>query len=231
MNFVPQILLSLVLAAWFTDTKVKLKGQGAYKVIMYLPNIITAASIATLFYTMFCYGGPITVFLRNMGWIGENTDFMKNAWATRILIAFIQFWMWYGNTMIVLVAGILGISPSLFEAARVDGASGWKIFRYVTLPLLKPILLFTLVTSAVGGLQMYDIPATFNVSGAGEPLPDGASQTITVYILRMIRATRNYGKAAAISLILFAITVIISLLFFFFLGDREKKPKKVKKEA
>ncbi|MBE5960433.1 MAG: sugar ABC transporter permease [Lachnospiraceae bacterium] len=232
LNFIPQIALSLLLAAWFTDTRVKLKAQGAYKVMVYMPNIITAASIAVLFYSLFGIQGPITTFLRDMGIIdrsGIATDvFMQSKLATRLIIGFIQFWMWYGNTMILLIAGILGISPSLFEAARVDGASSWQIFKNITLPLLRPILLFVLVTSAVGGLQMYDIPAVFNVDNSGDGLPDYASQTITMYIRKLAMMSRDIGKAATISVVLFVFTLIISLFFFFFLGDREKKQKKVK---
>ena len=112
VNFIPQILLALVLAAWFTDIKVKLKGQGAFKVIMYMPNIITAATIAVLFYSMFEVQGPITSLFRSWGWCDDG-GILNHGWASLIIIAFIQFWMWYGNTMIVLCAGILGINPSL----------------------------------------------------------------------------------------------------------------------
>lgn len=233
-NFIPQILLSLLLAAWFTDTKIKLRGQGAYKVIIYLPNIITAASISVLFYSLFSIQGPITQVVRELGLInadGIATDyFMQSKWWTRILISFINFWMWYGNTMILLIAGILGISPSLFEAARVDGASSMQIFKYITMPLLKPILLFVLVTSSIGGLQMYDIPALFNINNAGNGLPDFASHTITMYIKQMaLNSGRDIGKAAAASIVLFVVTLIISLIFFVTMGDKEPKPKKIKK--
>ena len=235
LNFVPQILLSLVLAAWFTDVKAKVKGQGAYKVIIFMPNIITAATIAVLFYSLFAVGGPVTLLLQDMGVVGEKCNFMESKTATRLIIAFIQFWMWYGNTMIVLIAGILGINPSLFEAAMVDGASGKQIFRYITLPLLKPITLFVLITSAIGGLQMYDIPSLFNVNNAGDALPDYASQTITMYIRSLTMKSKDYGKAAAASMVLFAVTLVISMLFFFFMGDRDidtsKKKKNRKKGA
>ncbi len=229
-NFVPQILLSLLLAAWFTDVKIKLKGQGAYKIIVYMPNIITAASIGVLFYSMLNSAGPVTMMMRNAGIISKNFDFMTNKLATQCIIAFIQFWMWYGNTMVVLIAGILGINPSLFEAAMVDGASGTQIFTKITLPLLKPIVLFTLVTSAIGGLQMFDIPSVFNVNQGGDGLPDFASTTITMYIRKLTLTASDYGKASAASMMLFAVTLIISVLFFYFLGEKEpdyyKKAKK-----
>ena len=224
-NFIPQILMSLLLASWFTDTTVKLKGQGAFKVMMFMPNIITASTIAVLFYSLFNNSGPFTNVLRNVGIIGEKYDFMESKAGTIGLIAFMQFWMWYGNTMIVLIAGILGINPSLYEAAMVDGASSRQTFFDITLPLLKPILQYTLVTSAIGGLQMYDIPALFNVSGTGEALPAYASQTITMYIRKLGFTTKDMGKSAAASMILFFVTLVISLVFFAATRDREPKQR------
>ena len=75
---------------------------------------------------------------------------------------FIQTWMWFGNTMIMLMSGIMGINPSLFEAASIDGASSGQVFRKITLPLLSPIMVYTLVTSMIGGLQMFDIPYLYH---------------------------------------------------------------------
>ncbi len=224
-NFFPQILMSLLLASWFTDTTVKLKGQGIFKVIMFMPNIITASTIAVLFYTLFARSGPIATSLRDIGIIPEQYDFMESKAGTIGLIAFMQFWMWYGNTMIILIAGVLGINPSLYEAAMVDGASGTQTFFSITLPLLKPILQFTLVTSAIGGLQMYDIPSLFNVSGTGEAMPNYASQTITMYIRKLGFVTKDMGKSAAASMILFAVTLIISTLFFALTKERESKAR------
>jgi multiple sugar transport system permease protein len=218
LNFIPQILLSLLLASWFTDTHNKLKGQGAYKVIMYMPNIITAATIAVLFYSLFDVHGSLTAILRGMGLAGEDGVLTKGYWSL-FIIAFIQFWMWYGNTMIVLIAGIMGINPALYEAAMVDGATSRQQFFKITLPLLKPILQFTLVTSAIGGLQMYDIPQLFN---EGSPLVNigGAQVMSTRTIVMLIKsyinagAGQNYGRASAYSVVLFVITLVISMIFY-----------------
>lgn len=223
MNFIPQVLLSLLLAAWLTNTKVKLRGTGAFKVMVYMPNIITAASISVLFNAMFSQFGPITVTLRNWGWIGDNYDFMKSVGASRGLISFMLFWMWYGNTTLLLISGVLGISPTLFEAADIDGATNGQKFRKITIPLLKPILLFVLVTSSIGGMQMYDIPAVFNVSQNGTMmgLPSDKTTTVAMYIMRLY--DNSLGKAATVSVLLFIVTLIVSLAFFF--SMRERKPK------
>ena len=232
MNFLPQILLALLLAVWFTDTRVKLKAQGAYKILTFMPNIITAATISVLFYKLFDFpNGPINQFLVNSGIWSEPFRFLDTKWSTRSIISFINFWMWYGNTMIVLTAGVLGISPSLFEAARVDGASSWQIFKSVTLPLLRPIMLFTLVNSAIGGLQMYDIPKLLTTSGYGDP--DYTTRTITMYIRELaFTGSRQMGKASAASLVLFVVTLFLSLIHFYIMRDKDAiKEKKAIKAA
>jgi len=228
INFIPQILLALLLAAWFTDVSIKLKGQGAFKVMMFLPNIITASSISVLFYNLFEKSGSFTKFFVKIHLISSDYNFMTSAGGTVGLIGFMQFWMWYGNTMIVLIAGILGINPSLYEAAMVDGANGRQQFFTITVPLLKPILQFTLVTSAIGGLQMYDIPSLFNVSNqVGGPGTTRASNTVTMQIRQYAFNINGaqYGKAAALSVVLFICTLLISLLFFAFTRDKEPKQK------
>ena len=224
-NFVPQILVSLLLAVWLTDEKVKVKGTGAMKVIVYLPSVITAASVSVLFKSLFSQYGPITQTLKDWGVLGKNFDFMSSVAGSRGLISTILWWMWFGNTTLLLISGVLGIDPGLFEAADIDGATGWKKFRYITLPLLKPIMLYTLVTSAIGGLQMYDIPALFNVPETGlVGLPDDKTTTMAMYIMRLYNS--DVGKAAAVSVVLFVITLIVSLILFATMGDSEDRRMK-----
>jgi len=219
LNFIPQILVALLLAAWFTDSRNKLKGTGAFKVMMYMPNIITAATIAVLFFNLFNVNGTITKTLIKAGIVPE-TGFMEKGWGSLLLIAFIQFWMWYGNTMIVLIAGILGISPSLYEAAMVDGATSRQQFFKITVPLLRPILQYTMVTSAIGGLQMYDIPQLLN---KGVPIVTVGGQNVksTTTVVMLIKnyasvgsATENLGRASAYSVVLFLVTLCVSMIFY-----------------
>jgi multiple sugar transport system permease protein len=230
-NFVPQILVSLLLAVWLTDPKIKVKGTGAIKVIVYLPSIITAASVSVLFKALFSQYGPITQTLKNWGLLSANFDFMSSVAGSRGLISGILWWMWFGNTTLLLISGVLGIDPGLFEAAEIDGATGFKKFQCITLPLLKPIMLYTLVTSAIGGLQMYDIPALFNVPETGLiGLPDDKTTTMAMYIMRLYNS--DVGKAAAVSVILFVVTLVVSLILFFSMGDKEeRKLKKARRKA
>lgn len=230
-NFIPQILLAMLMAAWLTDDRHRLHGTGFTKIMIYMPNIITAASIAVLFGAMFSQFGPITSQLRTWGLLSSEFDFKRNIAGTRGIIAFILFWMWYGNTTLLLIAGMLGINPNLYEAAEVDGATGWQKYRRITLPLLKPIMLFVLVTSAIGGLQMYDIPALFNtdITGTLIGLPDDMSTTLAMYVMRLYK--EDTGRAAAVAVLLFLITFAISMVFFVSLRNRDDNPQKRRRKG
>lgn len=228
LNFIPQIVLALILTAWFTSHRNKIKGQGAFKVIFYMPNIITAATIAILFNSLFGYPiGPVNDILQQLHIIKEPINFPVDKGVSQGVVAFIQFWQWYGSTMIVLIAGVLGMNPELFEASDIDGASGIQTFFFVTLPNLRTILLFTLVTSMIGGLQMFDIPRLFLNGG-----PDNSTLTTSLFIYNQaFSGSYLYNRAAAASLIMFIIIVFLSILLFYFMRDRyaEKQRKLIKK--
>lgn len=211
MNFFPQLLLSLTLAALFTKRRDKIKGAGAFKVIYYLPNIITAASVAILFYSLFNYpSGPLYKVMVDWGLISEEFNLYLSQPASRILVSFIQFWMWFGNTIITLVAAMLGVSTDLYEAADIDGASSFQTFRKLTIPLIKPVLLYTLVTSCIGGLQIFDIPYLFLDGG-----PVNSTETMATYIYKQaFTGSRNYGMASAASVILMLIGIFLSMCLF-----------------
>lgn len=218
INFVPQILLALLLAAWFSNERLKIAGKGFFKVIFYMPNIITQATVAILFSALFMYPkGPINDILQALGRPAPY-DFSMDGWAAKLTVAFIQFWMWYGYTMIVLISGILGISPDIFEAADIDGANGFQKFIYVTLPNLKTIMLFTLVTSMIGGLQMFDIPKLYLDGG-----PNDATRTASVFIYKKaFSGSYMYNEAAAASMIMFIIISVFAAVMFFAMRDKEE---------
>jgi len=230
-NFLPQILLALLLAAWFTNNRRKVKGQGFFKVIFYMPNIITAATVAILFGALFGYPmGPMNDLCVSMGWISEPYFFMQNKWVARLVVAFIQFWMWYGYTMIILISGILGINPELFEAAEIDGATDFQKFIYVTIPNLRTILIYTLITSMIGGLQMFDIPKLL-VQNSG---PDNATLTTSVFIYNQaFSGSYMYNRASAASVIMFLISSVLSIFVFMIMQDKHdvKEQKLLKKVA
>lgn len=229
MNFIPQILLALLLTAWFTDKRSKVKGQGLFKILFYMPNIITAATIAILFRAFFDYPmSPMNDLFMTLGISDKPVSFLSSKTTARWVVAFIQFWMWYGYTMIILVSGVLGINPEIFESAEVDGANRRQTFFRITLPNLRTILLFTLVTSLIGGLNMFDIPKLFMAGG-----PDNATYTTSVFIYdQAFSGSYMYNRAAAASMIMFLIICVLSYFMFLIMRDKQdvKEKKEIKKQ-
>ena len=218
MNFIPQIVLALLLTAWFTSKRNVIKGQGFFKVVFYMPNIITAASVAILFNVLFGYPkGPVNDILVSLGLRSDAYYFTNNATASRWIIAFIQFWMWYGYTMIILISGVLGINPEIYEAAEIDGANDWQTFWQITIPNLRTILTYTLITSMIGGLNMYDMSKMFNNGN-----PNNSTLTTSVFIYNQAFAgSYMYNRAAAASMIMFVIIAFFSVIVFYLMRDRK----------
>lgn len=233
MNFIPQLSFALLFTAWFTSPRCKLRGQGFFKVVFYMPNIMTAATIAVLFQALFAYPtSPMNDLLVKIGLIDTPFNFQVSKLSGKIIVAFIQFWTWYGYTMIILISGVLGINPEIFEAAEIDGCTGSQTFFRITIPCLKTILLYTLITSLIGGLTMYDIPRLYLNGG-----PDNATLTANVFIYNQAFAgSYMYNRAAAASMIMFIIIAVCSVAVFYVMRDKEqaalaKQRRLARKEA
>lgn len=212
MGFVPQILVSLLLGAWFSNPSLRLKGQRFFKTVIYLPNLIMASAFAMLFFTLFADGGPINAMLVHAGILKQAYSFFSHKWSARTLVALLNFLMWFGNTTILLMAGMMGIDPSLYEAAEVDGATSSLIFRRITLPLLRPILIYVMITSLIGGMQMFDVPQILT-NETGDPMR--STMTLIMYLNKHL-FSKNYGMGGALSVFLFVITGLLSLIVFRF---------------
>ena len=207
-GFIPQILVSLLLGVWFADTQIRLKGEQFFKTVIYLPNLIMASAFAMLFFTLFSDGGPVNSLIQSMG--GEGVRWLTYTWSTRFLVALMNFLMWFGNTTIMLMAGIMGIDTSLFEAANVDGANSMQTFTRITMPLLKPIFIYVLITSLIGGIQMFDVPQILtNAMGS----PDNTTMTLIMWLNKHLYS-KNYGTSGALSVILFVVTGILSFIIY-----------------
>ena len=218
MGFVPQIIVSLVLAAWFSDHTLKLKCQRFFKTVIYLPNLIMASAFAMLFFTLFSVNGPVNSVLIQMEVLKEPFVFLGNITAARTLVAFMNFVMWFGNTTILLMAGMMGIDTSLYEAAEVDGATSTQRFFKITLPLLRPILVYVMITSLIGGIQMFDVPQILT-NATGDPMRK--TLTLIMYLNKHL-FSKNYGLGGALSVVLLVITAILSVVVFKVMGyDKE----------
>jgi multiple sugar transport system permease protein len=244
INFAPQLGLALILAIWLSDVRLHLVGKGVFRAVVYMPNLLTAASVALLFRSIFGYGGHVTApanqFLRMFNIQDtvrlfdstinkfieqkEAFNFFRSVMFSRGLVSFIQWWMWYGYTLIILMAGITTISPSLYESAVIDGANSRQTTWYITLPLLRPIMLYILVTSAIGGMQMFDIPFLLT-DMQGAPAYKIRTTTVYQYNMALGRGANDYAYGAAISIGIFIVTIVLALLIFFFLQDRSELKK------
>ena len=232
-NFAPQLGIALIFAIWFTDLRLNLKCKGVFRAVFYMPNLLTTASIAILFRSLFAYPiGPVNQFLTGTlniwaeGTIDGETvkqgfNFFRMPNASRLIVSFIQWWMWCGHTLIMLMAGITSISPSLYEAAIVDGANQRQQTLYVTLPLLRPMMFYILVTSMIGGMQLFEIPFLLTDMRGG---PDYKIRTMAVYLYNMgFQGKSDYAYAAAIAIGVFIITIILANGINWLVKERQPK--------
>jgi multiple sugar transport system permease protein len=237
LNFAPQLGLALILSVWLSDVRLNLKCKPLFRAIIYMPNLLMTASVALLFRSLFGYpAGPLSrlfymdgaglveIVQRNGQDVVQMFNFFRNVPFSRGIVAFIQWWMWYGQTVILMMAGITSISPSLYESALVDGANSRQTTWHITLPLLRPMMLYTLITSMIGGMQMLDIPLLLT-DGRGSP--DYKIRTTALYLYNQaFQGRNNYAYAAAISIGMFILTIILALFIFFFMQDRNELKKK-----
>lgn len=213
IGFIPQIIISLILAVWFTNTELKLKFQQFFKTVIYMPNLIMASAFAMLFFTLFSPNGPIELLLQQMELreAGDPIRFFTRPGWTRVLIGLMNFLMWYGNTTILLMAGIMGIDNSLFEASRIDGASPIQTFFKITVPLLLPIFVYVMITSLIGGIQMFDVP---QILTKGTGAPNRTTMTIIMKLNNYLTISKNFGNAGCMSILIFAVTGVLSGLVY-----------------
>lgn len=217
IGFIPQIVIALLLASWFVDARLKIRGTQFFKVVIYLPNLIMASAFAMLFFTMFSTNGPINSILMYLGWTSEPIDFLSSVFGTRALVGFMNFLMWFGNTTIMLMAAIMGISPDIFEASEIDGCNSIHRFFYITLPMIRPILAYTLITSIIGGLQMFDVP---QILTNGQGSPDRTSMTLIMFLNSHLKS-KNYGMAGALSVYLFIVSGILCFFVYRITNDND----------
>ena len=215
---IPQIVIALLLAIFFTSYRLNIKGQQFFKTVIYMPNLIMASAFSMLFYTLFSNVGPVNQLLMQMGIAEKPIDFFAIKITVRSLICLMNFLLWFGNTTILLMAGIMGIDQNMFEAANIDGANSVQTFFKVTLPLLTPILVYTVITALIGGLQMFDVPQVLTNGGG---TPNRSSMTLIMFLNNYLKTSKNYGMAGAISVIIFIITGLLSILVYRSLTNKD----------
>ena len=223
VNIILQLGLACLLTVIFSDIKYKIRGLGIFRAVYYLPNLIAATSVAFLFKTLLDWKyGSFNQLLLTLGVAKEQINWLGSTSTAPYVISVIGAWMWFGNSFIMLMAGVQGIPTDYFEAAAIDGAGRWKVFAKITIPLLRPIMLYVFVTSLIGGLQLFDLPFLMNgvaPNTAGEP--SGCLQTAVMYLYKFGFETHQVGYASAIAYTLFFIILIVSIIQFKTLGREE----------
>ena len=152
-----------------------------------------------------------------LGIVAEPVRWLSNVWTARGLVGLMNFLMWFGNTTIILMAAIMGVDPGLYEAAQLDGASSTTMFWRITIPLIRPLLVYTLITSLIGGLQMFDVPQVLT-NGKGDP--NGSTNTIIMYLNQHLYS-KNYGTAGAISVLMFLLCAVLCVIIYFTLTQED----------
>lgn len=166
-NFVPQMLTALLLSALFTFNRIR--GMKFFRAAYYLPNLITAASVGLLFNLLFDGNKSVANYiLQALHVKGAPFSFFNSGAFTSGMTSYIQWWMWFGYTTVIVMAGITTIEGSVYDAAMVDGATKAQTFTKITLPLIRPTLIYMTITSIIGGMQLFDVPTTLT-NGTGDP--------------------------------------------------------------
>ena len=197
------LVLALILAAMLNNKTLKFKGL--FRTAIFLPCATSLVSYAIIFRTLFANDGLINFFLIKLGILDTGYQFLTNTTSARIVIIIALVWRWTGYNMVFYLAGLQNIEYSIYEAARIDGASTFQIFRKITVPLLKPIILLTAIMSTNGTLQLFD--ESFNLTGGG---PSNTTITMSHYIYNIsFKYVPKFGYAAALSfLILFLVAIL-----------------------
>lgn len=216
VNFIPQILSALFLSAIFTFNR--LRGMKFFRAAYYLPNLITAASVGLLFNLLF--NGDQSVvnsILVKLGVQGAPFGFFNSAPFTSTIVSYIQWWMWFGYTTVIVMAGMSTIDTRVYEAAMVDGATKVQTFMRITLPLIRPTLIYLTITSIIGGMQLFDVPITLT-GGLGDP--QKSILTTPMYLYNQAFKSHNFGYASTISVGLFLAIVVLSMIAFRFMKQK-----------
>ncbi|SDB45524.1 lactose/L-arabinose transport system permease protein [Pseudobutyrivibrio sp. YE44] len=205
---VPIMLVLAILLAQLLNNK-DLKFKGLFRTAIFLPCATSLVSYSLIFKSMFATQGLINSALMKMGIISENINFLGTAGTARAVIIIALIWRWTGYNMVFYLAGLQNIEYSVYEAAKIDGANGWKTFWNITVPLLKPTIVMTAIMSINGTLQLFD--ESVNLTSGGP-----ANQTITmshyIYNQAFGQGVGNFGYTSAMSFVVFILVAILAFI-------------------
>lgn len=209
------IILALFFSVLLNDST--LKFRGFFRTAIFLPAVTSLVAYSVIFKYMFSGDGIVNQLLLNLSIINEPIFFLSDPFWAKVVIVLAITWRWTGYNMIFYLSALQNIDQSVYEAARIDGASSVQQFFKITIPLLKPIILFTTITSTIGTLQIFD--EVVNITGGG---PGNSTLSISAYIFDLsFKYTPNFGYAATVSYVIVILVIILSLIQFKVAGEKE----------
>jgi len=211
------LTLALVIASLLNDKKLKFKGF--FRTAIFLPCVTSLVAYSILFKSMFSVDGLINQTLLFLNIIDAPIAWLRDAFFAKVTVILAITWRWTGYNMIFYLAGLQNIDPAIYEAAEIDGASKIKQFIFITVPMLKPIILFTSIMSTIGTLQLFD--EVVNLTGGGASTPTfNATMTLSQYIYDLsFKFVPNFGYAATVSYVIVFFIAILSIIQFRVAGD------------
>ncbi|SCP98802.1 carbohydrate ABC transporter permease [Anaerobium acetethylicum] len=200
------LVLALVLASLLNNKDLRFKGF--FRTAIFLPCATSLVSYAVIFRSLFAVDGLINTVLINTGLLSTGYNFLGHATSARIIIILALIWRWTGYNMVFYLSGLQNIEYSIYEAAKIDGASPWQVFWKMTVPLLRPTILLTAIMSTNGTLQLFD--ESVNLTNGG---PANATITMSHYIYNMsFKYVPNFGYAAAMSYLILILVAVLAFL-------------------
>ena len=221
LSTVPQLLIALGLAHLLNHARLRL--ATLFRMSMLVPYITSVAATTVVFAQLFDRDYGLLNWLLHLVGAGP-VDFVQSTWGSQIMIATMVIWRWTGYTTLLYLASLQAISRDIYEAASVDGAGNWKQFRYITIPSLRPVIVFTIVTSTIGGLQIFTEPLLVSRSAPMTCGPVRQCQTLTLFLFEQGFGQFKFGYGAAIGVTLFVLVVAFALLNFL-LSTRIRREK------
>lgn len=214
-----QVPLMIVLALFFSVllNDPKLKFKSFFRIAIFLPCVTSLVAYSVVFKYLFGIDGIINLFLINFGFISSSVNFLADPFWAKVVIILAITWRWTGYNMIFYLAALQNVDKSIYEAARIDGASSFQQFFQITVPMLKPIILFTSITSTIGTLQIFD--EIVNITNGG---PGNATISISQYIYNLsFEYTPDFGYASTVSYVIVILVVILSIIQFRVAGEKK----------